>query len=98
MKKTKMFTCIQNTNRQIFYVKNLDNKIMLKINRPELSGLALHSFFLFNFFCNFLLYAIHTYGHGRSIVVGHRTFSWKWFKSLAQHADLNLIGSTWSPK
>ena len=26
------------------------------------------------------------------------TFSWKWFKSLAQRSDLNLVGSTWSPK
>ena len=26
------------------------------------------------------------------------TFSWKWFKSLAQPSDLNLVGSTWSPK
>ena len=25
-------------------------------------------------------------------------FSWKWFKSLVQHSDLNLVGSTWSPK
>ena len=25
------------------------------------------------------------------------TFSWKWFKSLAQHSDLNLVESTWSP-
>ena len=22
---------------------------------------------------------------------------WKWFKSLAQRSDLNLVGSTWSP-
>ena len=26
------------------------------------------------------------------------TFSWKWFKSLAQRSDLNLVGSTWPPK
>ena len=26
------------------------------------------------------------------------TFSWKWLKSLAQRSDLNLVGSTWSPK
>ena len=26
------------------------------------------------------------------------TFSWKWFKSLAQRSDLNLVRSTWSPK
>ena len=26
------------------------------------------------------------------------TFSWKWFKSLAQRSDLNLVGSTWSTK
>ena len=26
------------------------------------------------------------------------TFSWKWFKSLAQRSDLNLVGSTWSAK
>ena len=26
------------------------------------------------------------------------TFSWKWFKSLTQRSDLNLVGSTWLPK
>ena len=25
------------------------------------------------------------------------SFSWKWFKSLAQRSNLNLVGSTWSP-
>ena len=32
------------------------------------------------------------------VPVPDRTFSWKWFKSLAQHSDLNLVGSTWPPK
>ena len=39
---------------------------------------------------------------GRSISamlkVPDGTFSWKWFKSLAQRSDLNLVGSTWPPK
>ena len=42
-----------------------------------------------------LLWDIHI---SAMLKVPDGTFSWKWFKSLAQRSDLNLVGSTWPPK
>ena len=67
---------------KVAYIWNL-------ILKMDLSIVAYRTLNWFSGWCNLI---------SAMLKVPDGTFSWKWFKSLAQRSDLNLVGSTWSPK